>query len=147
MVPARSIHDPLDTCSSMGKMLRIHILDISTKDYDPLELKLDEEHRGAQSTQNSWNWWADCKSKIAATAAILKINFRHLFPNLWSIWVKTCSVATGKFLDQNELHVNQVNRKCKRPSWKSVLDISQTTRRIMLNLTIYQQVDVKMKNS
>ena len=28
------------------KMLRIHILDIS-KDYDPSELKLDEEHRGA----------------------------------------------------------------------------------------------------
>ena len=29
----------------MGKMLRIHILDISSKDYDPVELKLDEEHR------------------------------------------------------------------------------------------------------
>ena len=28
----------------MGKMLRIHILDISSKDYDPAELKLVEEH-------------------------------------------------------------------------------------------------------
>ena len=27
-------------------MLRIQICDISSKDYDPLELKLDEEHRG-----------------------------------------------------------------------------------------------------
>ena len=29
------------------KMLGIHILDISSKDYDPIEMKLDEEHRGA----------------------------------------------------------------------------------------------------
>ena len=28
----------------MGIMLRIHISDISSKDYDPVELKLDEEH-------------------------------------------------------------------------------------------------------
>ena len=28
-------------------MLRIHILDISFKEYDPTELKLDEEHRDA----------------------------------------------------------------------------------------------------
>ena len=31
----------------MGKMLRIYILDIS-KDYDQIELKLDEEHWGAK---------------------------------------------------------------------------------------------------
>ena len=31
----------------IGKMLRIHILDISSKDYDPTEWKLDEEHWGA----------------------------------------------------------------------------------------------------
>ena len=31
----------------MGEMLRIHILDISSKDYGPTELKLDEEHQGA----------------------------------------------------------------------------------------------------
>ena len=30
-----------------GKILRIHILDISSKDYDPIELKLDEEHQGS----------------------------------------------------------------------------------------------------
>ena len=30
----------------MGKMLRIHISDISSKDCDPVELKFDEEHRG-----------------------------------------------------------------------------------------------------
>ena len=31
----------------MGKMLRIHVLDISSKDYNLIELKLDEEHWGA----------------------------------------------------------------------------------------------------
>ena len=36
----------------MGKMLIIRILDISSKDYDPIELKLDEEHWGAKWTQN-----------------------------------------------------------------------------------------------
>ena len=30
----------------MGIMLKIHILDISSKDYDPTELKFDEEHWG-----------------------------------------------------------------------------------------------------
>ena len=40
---------------------------------------------------------------MAAKAAILKINSRHRFPNLWSIWTETCSVATGQHLDRNEL--------------------------------------------
>ena len=31
----------------MGKMLRIQILDISSEDYGPNELKLNEEHQGA----------------------------------------------------------------------------------------------------
>ena len=31
----------------IGKMLKIHILDISSEDYDPIELKLDEEHWGS----------------------------------------------------------------------------------------------------
>ena len=31
----------------MGKMLRIRMLDISSKDYDLTELKLNEEHGGA----------------------------------------------------------------------------------------------------
>ena len=39
--------------------------------------------------------WADRKSKMVATAAILKINFRHLFPNVWSPRAETCYVATG----------------------------------------------------
>ena len=47
--------------------------------------------------------WAYKKSKMATTAAILKINFRHLFPNLWSLWAETCSVATGWLLDWNKL--------------------------------------------
>ena len=32
----------------MEKKLRIHILDISSKDYDRVESRLDEEHRGAK---------------------------------------------------------------------------------------------------
>ena len=47
--------------------------------------------------------WADKKSKMATTAAILKINFRHLFSNLRSFWAKTCSLATGWLLDRNKL--------------------------------------------
>ena len=46
---------------------------------------------------------ADRKSKMTATAAILKISFQHLFPNFCSLWAKTCSVATGWHLDQNKL--------------------------------------------
>ena len=41
--------------------------------------------------------------KMATTTSILKINFPHLFPNPWSVWVETCSVATGQLLDWNEL--------------------------------------------
>ena len=53
--------------------------------------------------------WADRKSKIAATAAILKINFCYLFPNLWLFWAETCSVAIGWLLDQNELVMSKVS--------------------------------------
>ena len=38
--------------------------------------------------------WAGRKSKMATTAAIFKINFWHLFPNFWSLWAETSSVAT-----------------------------------------------------
>ena len=38
--------------------------------------------------------WADRKSKMATTAAILKISFRHLFSNLRSLWAETCSLAS-----------------------------------------------------
>ena len=51
--------------------------------------------------------WADRKSKMAATAALLKINFGHLFPYLWWPWAKTCSVATGWLLDGNKLKLCQ----------------------------------------
>ena len=44
---------------------------------------------------------ADKKSKMFATAAILKINYQHLFLNLWLIWDETCSVETGQLLDRN----------------------------------------------
>ena len=47
--------------------------------------------------------WADRKSKTATTAAILKINFRHLFSNLRSLWAETCFLATGWLLDRNKL--------------------------------------------
>ena len=47
--------------------------------------------------------WADRKSKMATTAAILKINFRNLFSNLRSLWAETCSVATGRLLNRNKL--------------------------------------------
>ena len=79
-------------------------------------------------------------AKIEPIEAILKINFRHLFPNPWSIWAKTGSVATGQLLDQNELKLCWLEIQDYRHSRhleKSVLDIfSQTTRRIKLKLTM-----------
>ena len=48
------------------------------------------------------------KSKMAATAAILKVNFRHLFPNLWWPWAKTCCKAARWLLDWNELKLFQL---------------------------------------
>ena len=44
--------------------------------------------------------WANKKSKMATTAAILKISFWHLFSNLRSLWAETCSLATGWLLDR-----------------------------------------------
>ena len=70
---------------NMGKMLWIHILDISV-------------------IQLNWNLMsirAPNRHKIAA--AILKISFQHLFPDLWSLWTEPCSVATGWLLDRNKL--------------------------------------------
>ena len=81
-----------------GKMLRIHILDISIIQLNwslMMSIRPLSRHKLAK--------WADRKSKMAITAAILNINFRHLFPNFWSPWAKTCSVATGWLLDRNEL--------------------------------------------
>ena len=39
---------------------------------------------------------------MVAKAAILRISIQHLFLKLWLISAKTCSVATGQLLDQNE---------------------------------------------
>ena len=83
----------------MGKMLRIHILDISSIIHLNRNLMMSiralMRHKIAK--------WADRKSKMATTAAILKINFRHLFWNLRSLWAETCSLATGWLLDRNIL--------------------------------------------
>ena len=70
-----------------GKMLRIHILDISSIIQFSWNLMMSIRAPGRHKIAK----WADRKSKIAATAAILKIDFRHLFPNFWLL----CSVATG----------------------------------------------------
>ena len=71
----------------MGKMLRILILDISSiiqlNQNLMMSIRVLVRHKIAK--------WADRKSKMVITAAILKINFRHLFSNLTSLWAKTCS--------------------------------------------------------
>ena len=75
----------------MGKMLRIHILDISSiiqLNWNlMMSIRAPSRHKIAKL--------ADRKSKMATTAAILKINFQHLFPNFWWLWAETCCVATG----------------------------------------------------
>ena len=53
--------------------------------------------------------WANRKSKMATTAAILKINFRHIFSNLRLLWAETCSLATGWLLDRNKLKLCRSN--------------------------------------
>ena len=84
---------------NIGKMLRIHILDISSiihlNGNLMMSIRVPSRHKLAK--------WPDRKFKMATTAAILKISFQHLFPNLWSLWAETCSVATGWLLDRNEL--------------------------------------------
>ena len=83
----------------MGTMLRIHTLDIpseiQTNGNLMMSIRVPSRHKTAK--------WADRKSKMATTAAILKINFQHLFKNLWSLWAETCSVAIGWLLDPNKL--------------------------------------------
>ena len=88
----------------MGKMLRIHILDISSIIQLNRSLMMSiREHRRHKIPRS-----ADRKSKVATTAAILKISFRHLFSNLRLLWAKTCSLATGWLLDQNKLKLCQL---------------------------------------
>ena len=79
-------------------MLRIHILAISIIQLNrnlTTSIRALSGHKIAK--------WTDSKSKMAATATILKTSFRHLFSNLWSLWAETCFVATGWHLDRNEL--------------------------------------------
>ena len=73
--------------------------------YNPFEWKLDDELW--RLSRHKIPKWADRKSMMAATAAILKINFRRLFPKLWSLWAKTRSAATGWLLDQNKIKLCQ----------------------------------------
>ena len=83
----------------IGKILRIHIFNISSIIHLNrnlmMSIRAPSRHKIAKL--------ADRKSKMAVTAAILKINFRHLFPNLWSFWAEICSVATGWLLNWNKL--------------------------------------------
>ena len=81
----------------MRKMLRIHILDISSIIHWNLMMSIGAlmRHKIAK--------WADRKSKMATTAAIMKINFQHFFSNLRLLWTETCSLATGWLLDRNKL--------------------------------------------
>ena len=83
----------------MGKRLRIHILDISSIIQLNRNLMMSFMALSRHKIAN----WANRKSKMATTAAILKISFWHLFPNLWSLWTEPCSVATGWLLDWKEL--------------------------------------------
>ena len=86
----------------MGKKLRIHILDIASIIHPKwnlmMSIRASSRHKLAKN-------WADKKSKMAATAVILKINFRHLFPNLWSLSAEICSAETETewLLDRNAL--------------------------------------------
>ena len=83
----------------MGNILRIHILDISSiiqLNWNlMMSIRAPSRHKIAK--------WAGRKSKMAVTAAILKISFWHLFPNLWLLLAETCSVAAGWLLDRNQL--------------------------------------------
>ena len=82
----------------MGKILKIHILDISSiiqlNRSLIMSIRVLMRHKIAKC--------ADRKSKMSTTAAVLKINFQHLFSNLRSLWAETCSLATGWLLDRNK---------------------------------------------
>ena len=83
----------------MGKMLRIHILDIFTI----IQLNLNLMKSIRVLMRHKIAKWANRKSKMATTAAIFKISSRHLFSNLRLLWAETCSLATGWLLDGNKL--------------------------------------------
>ena len=92
--------------------------------------------------------WADRKSKMATTAAILKISFRHLFSNLWSLWAETCSLATGWLLDQNKLKLCcskiQVGRSGSAPLNKMAARAKKYEKIFKQNLVLGQWPDFKI---
>ena len=87
----------------MGKMLRIHILDISS--INQLSRNLMMSNRALMRYKIAK--WNDRKSKMTTTAAMLKISFWHLFSNLELLWAETCSLLTGWLLDWNKLKLRQ----------------------------------------
>ena len=90
----------------MGEMLRIHISIIQLNQNLMMSIRALMRHKIAK--------WADRKSKMATTAAILKINFRHVFSNLRSLWAETCSLATGWLLKQDKIVSIEIQRW---PQW------------------------------
>ena len=111
------------------KMLRIHILDISSI----IQLNWILMMSIRAPSRHKIGKWADRKSKMAATAAILKIDFRHLFPNFWSLWAKTCCVETGS--KQAKLLLIRIPRwlhwfhSTEQDGRQSYIDTLQTTSR------------------
>ena len=83
----------------MEKMLRIHILDISSI----IQLNQNLMMSIRVLMRHKITKWADRKSKMATTVAILKINFWYLFSDHRPLWAETCSLATGWLLDWNKL--------------------------------------------
>ena len=83
----------------MGKMLRIHILDISSI----IQLNLNLMMSIRALMRHKMAKWANRKSKMATTTAIVKISFRYLFSNLRSLWAETCCLATRWLLGRNKL--------------------------------------------
>ena len=92
-------------------MLRTHILDNSSTNQLNWNLMMNirapSRHKIAK--------WVDRKSKMAATAAILKINFQHLFPNFGSLWEETCTGATWSKRAKFWWSEFQDGRNCSTP--------------------------------
>ena len=86
----------------MGKMLRIHILGISSI----IQLNRNLMMSIRVLMRHKIAIWAD--RNMATTAAILKINFWHLFWNLRSLWAETRSLATRWLLDRSKLKLCQL---------------------------------------
>ena len=126
------------------KMLKIHILDIFSKDYVPFSWNLCRSI-GAPSRHRIVKRSRSKNQRRPPQPHSRKAIF-NLFPNLWSIWAETCPLAIGRLLNRKKAKIVSIENlrwPPQPPSWKSVLDINlQTKRRIKLNLTMLQQVEV-----